>query len=222
MTAARQIYAIVRKDLLLELRAREQVTGMAVFALLTLVTFNFAFDLTGADRAASGSGALWVAIIFAGLLGMGRAAAIDRQQGAWEGVLLSPVDRGTIFLGKLASALLFIGIVEALALAVFAALFSLPVLHPMVLLVVCLGTVGFGTLGTLFSVMAATTRAREVMLPVLLFPLSLPIVISAVRATTLLLTDRQAEVGPWISLLLGFDVLFLGISYVVFGHAVEE
>uniref|UniRef100_A0A831WY81 Cytochrome C biogenesis protein n=1 Tax=Thermorudis peleae TaxID=1382356 RepID=A0A831WY81_9BACT len=222
MTAARQIYAIVRKDLLLELRAREQVTGMAVFALLTLVTFNFAFDLTGADRAASGSGALWVAIIFAGLLGMGRAAAIDRQQGAWEGVLLSPVDRGTIFLGKLASALLFIGIVEALAMAVFAALFSLPVLHPMVLLVVCLGTVGFGTLGTLFSVMAATTRAREVMLPVLLFPLSLPIVISAVRATTLLLTDRQAEVGPWISLLLGFDVLFLGISYIVFGHAVEE
>ena len=222
MTAARQIYAIVRKDLLLELRAREQVIGMAVFALLTLVTFNFAFDLTGADRAASGSGALWVAIIFAGLLGMGRAAAIDRQQGAWEGVLLSPVDRGTIFLGKLASALLFIGIVEALAMAVFAALFSLPVLHPMVLLVVCLGTVGFGTLGTLFSVMAATTRAREVMLPVLLFPLSLPIVISAVRATTLLLTDRQAEVGPWISLLLGFDVLFLGISYIVFGHAVEE
>jgi len=222
VTAARQIYAIVRKDLLLELRAREQVTGMAVFALLTLVTFNFAFDLTGADRAASGSGALWVAIIFAGLLGMGRAAAIDRQQGAWEGVLLSPVDRGTIFLGKLASALLFIGIVEALAMAVFAALFSLPVLHPMVLLVVCLGTVGFGTLGTLFSVMAATTRAREVMLPVLLFPLSLPIVISAVRATTLLLTDRQAEVGPWISLLLGFDVLFLGISYIVFGHAVEE
>lgn len=222
MTAARQIYAIVRKDLLLELRAREQVIGMAVFALLTLVTFNFAFDLTGVDRAASGSGALWVAIIFAGLLGMGRAAAIDRQQGAWEGVLLSPADRGTIFLGKLASALLFIGIVEALALAVFAALFALPVLHPMVLLVVCLGTVGFGTLGTLFSVMAATTRAREVMLPVLLFPLALPVVISAVRATTLLLTDRQSEVGPWISLLLGFDVLFLGISYIVFGHAVEE
>lgn len=222
MTAARQIYAIVRKDLLLELRAREQVIGMAVFALLTLVTFNFAFDLTSVDRAASGSGALWVAIIFAGLLGMGRAAAIDRQQGAWEGLLLSPADRGTIFLGKLASALLFIGIVEALALAVFAALFSLPVLQPMVLLVIGLGTVGFGTLGTLFSVMAATTRAREVMLPVLLFPLALPVVISAVRATTLLLTDRQSEVGPWISLLLGFDVLFLGISYIVFGHAVEE
>jgi heme exporter protein B len=222
VTAARQIYAIVRKDLLLELRAREQVIGMAVFALLTLVTFNFAFDLTGVDRAASGSGALWVAIIFAGLLGMGRAAAIDRQQGAWEGLLLSPADRGTIFLGKLASALLFIGIVEALALAIFAALFSLPVLRPMVLLVVGLGTVGFGTLGTLFSVMAATTRAREVMLPVLLFPLALPVVISAVRATTLLLTDRQAEAGPWISLLLGFDVLFLGISYLVFGHAVEE
>lgn len=222
MTAARQIYAIVRKDLLLELRAREQVIGMAVFALLTLVTFNFAFDLTGVDRAASGSGALWVAIIFAGLLGIGRAAAIDRQQGAWEGLLLSPADRGTIFLGKLTSALLFIGIVEALALAVFAALFSLPVLQPMVLLVVGLGTVGFGTLGTLFSVMAATTRAREVLLPVLLFPLALPVVISAVRATTLLLTDRQAEVGPWISLLLGFDVLFLGISYLIFGHAVEE
>lgn len=222
MTAARQIYAIVRKDLLLELRAREQVIGMAVFALLTLVTFNFAFDLTGVDRAASGSGALWVAIIFAGLLGIGRAAAIDRQQGAWEGLLLSPADRGTIFLGKLTSALLFIGIVEALALAVFAALFSLPVLQPMVLLVVGLGTVGFGTLGTLFSVMAATTRAREVLLPVLLFPLALPVVISAVRATTLLLTDRQAEVGPWISLLMGFDVLFLGISYLIFGHAVEE
>lgn len=195
---------------------------MLVFALLTLVTFNFAFDLTGVDRGASGSGALWITVIFAGLLGLGRSAAIDRQQGAWEGLLLAPADRGTLFLGKLASALLFIGIVEVLALVVFAALFALPVLRPMVVLVVVLGTLGFSTLGTLFSVMAATTRAREVLLPVLLFPLALPVVISAVRATTLLLTGREGEVDPWISLLAGFDALFLGIAYVVFGHAVEE
>ena len=222
MRGVRQIYAIVHRDLLLELRAREHVAGMAVLALLALMVFNFAFDLTGADRAASGAGALWVAIVFAGLLGMGRLAAIDRQQGAWEGLLLAPVDRGTIFLGKLGSALLFIGIVEMVTLLAFAALFSLPVFQPAVLLVVGLGTVGFCTLGTLFSVMAATTRAREVLLPVLLLPLALPVVISAVRATALLLADRAVEAGPWMSLLLGFDLLFLGLGYVVFGLAVEE
>jgi heme exporter protein B len=222
MTGVRQIYAIVQRDLLHELRTREHVVGMAVLALLTLVISHFAFDLSSADRAASGSGALWVAIVFAGMLGMGRAAALDRHQGAWEGLLLAPVGRGTIFLGKLASTLLFIGIVAVMTLLAFAALFSLPVLRPPVLLVVGLGTVGFSTLGTLFAVMAATTRAREVVLPVLLFPLALPVVISAVRATTLLLAERAAEAGPWVSLLLGFDLLFLGIGYLVFGYAVEE
>uniref|UniRef100_A0A7C1FQI4 Cytochrome C biogenesis protein n=1 Tax=Thermomicrobium roseum TaxID=500 RepID=A0A7C1FQI4_THERO len=214
--------AIVQRDLLAEWRAREIVVGMLVMALLTLLVFNFAFDLAGAQRAASGAGAFWVAVVFATLLGLTRAVALERQEGAWEGLLLTPVDRSVIFLAKLVSMLLFVSLVELVALVVMATLFALPVFRPGVLFVTFLGTVGLCTLGTLFAVMTANVRAREVLLPALLFPLSVPVVIGAVRATTLELSGVGDEAGPWKSLLAGFAVLFFGIGALTFGATVEE
>jgi heme exporter protein B len=217
-----KIWAIVWKDLLTEVRTRELIVGMLVFALLTIVTFNFAFDLTGVERAPSGAGALWVAFIFASMLGLGRAVSLERDKGSFDGLLLLPIDRGIIYLGKLAGNLIFIVAVQAVTLPVFGALFDLPVYQPLLFLVLFLGSLGIAGLGTLFSIMAASTRAREVMLPVLLFPIALPVVISTVRATTLVLTERTADVVQWINLLAAFDVIFLTIAFLVFDRVVED
>lgn len=231
MSAFGKIYAIVWKDLLTEVRTKELFGGMFLFALLTIIIFNFAFDLTISDspgrsaavaKAASGAGAIWVAFIFAGMLGLGRAVSLERDRGSFDGLLLCPVDRGVIYLGKLVGNLIFIGLVELISVPVFGALFNLPVLQPALLLVLGLGTLGFAALGTLFSVMAASTRSRDVMLPVLLFPVSLPVVIGTVRATTMILTHQTGDLIPWLNLLGAFDVIFLTIAFLVFDRVVEE
>ncbi|MCS7255578.1 MAG: heme exporter protein CcmB [Thermomicrobium sp.] len=217
-----QLLAILYRDLLSEWRAREVVIGMLVMALLTLLVFNFAFDLTGAQRAASGSGAFWVAVVFATLLGLGRMTARERQDGAWEGLVLAPVERSVIYVAKLLSMVLFVAIVELVALVVLAALFDLPVFRSGVLVVLALGTVGLCALGTLFSVMTAQAKAREVLLPALLFPLAIPVVIGGVRAMMLELSGAGAEAAPWKSLLGGIAVLFAALSVLTFGVVVEE
>ena len=217
-----KIWVIVRKDILTELRSRELFGGMLVFSLLTIITFNFAFDLTGIEQAPSGAGALWVAFSFAGMLGLGRSVALERDRGSFDGLLLCPVDRGVLYLGKLAGNVLFIVVVEAITVPIFGALFGLPVLRPLLLLALALGTLGFAAVGTLFAVMAANTRARDVMLPVLLFPISLPVVIGTVRAMTLVLTGKTADVAAWLNLLGAYDAIFLAASYLVFDRVVEE
>jgi heme exporter protein B len=174
------------------------------------------------NRAPSGAGALWVAFNFAGMLGLGRSIALERDRGSLDGLLLCPVDRGTIYLGKLIGNFLFITLVELISVPIFAALFNLNVLHASLFVVLLLGTIGFAAIGTLLAVMAAGTRSREVMLPVLMFPILLPVVIATVRATTLILTDQTRDLVPWLNLLGAYDLLFLTIAYLVFDRVVEE
>ncbi len=219
---ASKISVVLWKDLLTEVRTKDLFGGMFVFAVLTIVTFNFAFDLTGVNRAPSGAGALWVAFNFAGMLGLGRSIALERDRGSLDGLLLCPVDRGTIYLGKFIGNFLFITLVEIISVPIFAALFNLNVFRPYLFLVLILGTVGFAAIGTLLAVMAASTRSREVMLPVLMFPILLPVVIATVRATTLILTGQTQDLGPWLNLLGAYDLLFLTIAYAVFDRVVEE
>jgi heme exporter protein B len=218
----RRVGALVWKDLIVELRGREFVGAMLVFALITIVTLNFAFDLTGDDREAAGAGGLWVAFLFAGMLGLGRSLAVERDRGTLEGLALCPVDGGTIFLGKLVSNVLFIVIVQAVALPVFAALYNLPALHPMVLLLGFVGAVGFAGLGTLFSAVASSSRGREILMPLLLFPLAIPVVIATVRATTLVFQDRIGDAWPWFNLLAAFDLIFVALAYAVFDLVLED
>ena len=222
MNALGKISAVAWKDVLTEVRTKELFAGMFVFAVLTIITFNFAFDLTGADRAASGSGALWVAFTFAGMLGLSRSIALERDRGSLDGLLLCPVDRGILYLGKLAGNLLFILVVEVIAVPVFGALYDLPVYRPLLLLALALGTLGFASVGTLFAVMAAGTQAREVLFPVLLFPLSVPVVISTVKAAELALSGQSGEAIPWLNLLVAFDLIFLSLAFLLFERVVEE
>jgi heme exporter protein B len=216
-----QVWAILWKDIRCELRSRQTWIGMALFALLVLVIFNFAFDLRVDNKVAVAPGALWVAFIFASLLGLGRTIAAEREQGSLDRLLLCPVDRKAIYLAKLLGNVLFISVVEIIALPAFAALFNLPLLVGELIPIVLLGTLGIATIGTLFSAMAAATRARELLLPILIFPLITPVVIGVVRLTQALLAPSPHE-PPWLGLIIAFDVIFLSISMLTFQYVIEE
>ena len=215
------VWAILAKDVRYELRSKQTWTSMGMFALLVLVIFNFAFDLHVDNKSAVAPGALWVAFIFASLLGLGRTIAAEREQGSMDRLLLCPVDRKAIFLAKLLGNLLFIGVVELIALPVYAALFDVPLFAGLLISIVLLGTLGIAIIGTLFATMAAATRARELLLPILVFPLIVPIVIAAVRATEALLTPSINE-PPWLGLIIAFDIIFLSISMLTFQYVIEE
>ncbi|HEX3641848.1 MAG TPA: heme exporter protein CcmB [Ktedonobacteraceae bacterium] len=214
------VMAILWKDIRYELRSKQTWLGMGMFALLVLVIFNFTFDLRVDNVSAVAPGVLWIAFIFASLLGLGRTLAAEREQNSMDRLLLCPVDRKAIYLAKLLGNLLFIGVVEIVALPIYTLLFNVP-LPAALLLIVLLGTLGIAAIGTLFSVMAAATRARELLLPILVFPLIVPVVISVVRATQQLMVPTANE-PPWIGLLIAFDVIFLSVSMLTFQYVIEE
>src|SRR5712671_78802 len=220
MTFLEQVLTILWKDIRCELRSKQTWTGMGLFALLVLVIFNFAFDLRVDNKAAIAPGVLWVAFVFASLLGLGRTIAAEREKGSLDRLLLCPVDRKAIYLAKLLGNMLFIGVVEIVALPVFAALFDVP-LFGALLPIVLLGTLGIAGIGTLFSAMAAATQARELLLPILVFPLIVPVVIAAVRATGTLMVPVANE-PPWLGLIAAFDVIFLSVSMLMFAYVIEE
>lgn len=221
MNFLEQMTTILWKDIRCELRSKQTLTGMGLFALLVLVIFNFAFDLRADNTVALAPGALWVAFVFASLLGLGRTIAAEQEKGSMDRLLLCPVDRKAIYLAKLLGNLLFIGVVELVALPVYAVLFNVPLFASALIPIVLLGTLGIAAVGTLFSAMTAATRARELLLPILVFPLIVPVVISAVRATGSLLAPVANE-PPWLGLIIAFDVIFLSISMLTFGYVIED
>ncbi len=219
-----KVFAIVAKDIAAELRTREMLSSMFVFSLLVILIFNFAFELRADNQAALAPGVLWVAIAFAGMLGLSRSFILEKDRGSIEGLLLAPVDRSAIFLGKLLGNVLFIAVVELIILPIFVVLFNLSAdALPMLVGVMLLGTLGFAGVGTLFSAMVVHTRAREVLLPVLLFPVVVPVILSSVKLTAAIL-DRVplAEVQNWLNLLAAFDVIFMTLSFMLFEYVVEE
>jgi heme exporter protein B len=219
----RQLVALVVKDLRLESRRRETLVGVLVFVLLVLALFQFALDLEREAARRLVPGLLWVTLLFAGLLALGRTFAAERDQGTLDGLLVAPLDRSALYLAKVVATVVFMGLVELVALPVFAAVFDVPLLTPGVLLTVLLGTVGFAAAGTLFAALAAQTRARDVLLPLLLLPLLVPLLIAAARATDDLLAGAATPVtAPWWELLAGLCALFLGAAVLLFEALLEE
>lgn len=216
-----QVYMLLWKDIRSELRSKQTWLGMGLFALLVLVIFNFAFDLRADNKAAVAPGALWIAFIFASLLGLGRTMAAERDHGSMDRLLLCPVDRRAVYLAKLIGNVLFIGVVELVALPVFAALFDLPLDIGRLIPIVLSGTLGVAIMVTLFAAMATATHARELLLPALVFPLLVPVVIAAVRATEDLVLPVVNE-PPWLGLILAFDVIFFSASILLFQYVIEE
>lgn len=220
----RKVLAIVGKDVATEIRTKEMISAMFVFSLLIIFIFNFAFDLRAENMNTLAPGVLWVAIAFAGMLGLSRSFILERDRGVLDGLLLAPVDRSAIYFGKMIGNVLFIGLVEVIILPFFIVLFNQPVTDlPALAGVVILGTIGFASVGTLFSAMAVHTRAREILLPIMLFPVVVPVMLSAVRLTAAILDDLPlAEASHWLALLVAFDAIFIAASFMLFEFVVEE
>lgn len=217
-------WAVAAKDLRLEARSRERFVAMAVFAVLVAVVFSFALDPTVPARGIAGA-MLWVTVLFAGTLGLGRSFAPEREAEALTGVMLSPAPAGAVFLGKFAANLVVLLAVEAVVFPVYALFFGLRFggALPGLVAVVVLASVGFMALGTLFAGIAAHTRMGDTLLPILLLPLLVPVVIFAASATQRLLLGRPlAEVEGALRMLLAFDLVFLFVCTAVFGAAMEE
>jgi len=222
VSALAKVWAIVLKDLSLERRSREMLTSMFIYALIVILVFSFSFDLRVERVSQVAPGVLWVAITFAGMLGLARSFVLERDQGCLDGLLLCPVDRSTIYLGKMLSNLLFMSVTEGVILPLCFALFDLR-LDLLLVPVMALGTLGFSAVGTLVSAMTVQARAREAMLPILLFPLVMPVLIAAVKLTAGILDGQPwTEIRQWMRLLVGFDVVFVTLSYLAFDYVVQE
>jgi len=219
----RSLTAIIWKDLAAELRSRELLSAMLVFALLVILIFNFSLELDAQARATVTAGVLWVTFAFAGTLGLNRSMAMEKDRGCLDGLLLAPVDRSAIYFGKAIGNLIFMLIVEVIVLPVYSVLYSVNLFKPGLLLVIFLGSIGYVAVGTLLSSMAVQTRTRDVLLPILLFPLIIPVLIAAVKGSTGFLQGAQAvDIRPWINLLVVYDVIFIAVAFMVFDYIVEE
>ncbi len=217
------IGAVVWKDLAAELRSRDLISAMLVFALLVILIFNFALELDIRTRETVTSGVLWVTFAFAGTLGLNRSMAIEKDSSALDGLLMAPVDRSAIFFGKAAGNLIFMLIVEAIVLPVYSVLYNVNLFRPGLLAVILLGSIGYIAVGTLLASMSIQARTRDVLLPILLFPVVLPVLVAAVRTSTGVLEGMEAEaIWPWLNLIIVYDVIFLALALMVYDYVVEE
>lgn len=217
------VRALIWKDLTAEWRTRENLSAMLVFALLVILIFNFALELDIQAQESLSAGVLWATFIFAGTIGLNRSLAVEKDRGCLDGLLLAPVDRSVIYFGKAIVNLIFMLLVEIIVLPVYSFLYQVPVFQPGFLLVVLLGSIGYVAVGTLLATMVVQVRTRDILLPILLFPLTLPVIISAVKASQgFLLMIPMAEISPWLNLLIVYDLIFTAIAFMVFDFVVEE
>lgn len=219
----RALGAIIWKDLAAELRSRELLSAMLVFALLVILIFNFALELDAQTRYNVAAGVLWVTFAFAGTLGLNRSMAMEKDRGCLDGLLLAPVDRSAIYFGKMFGNLIFMLLVEVIVLPVYSLLYNVNLFQPGLIVVTLLGSMGYVAVGTLLASMAVQTRTRDILLPILLFPVMIPLFIAAVKASGGFLQGiPMDEIWPWLNLLLVYDVVFIAVAFMVFDYIVEE
>lgn len=217
-----RIGAILAKDLLVELRTRQGVFSMTLFSVLSVLLLAFAFEPTREETMFIGPGLLWIAFAFSGTIGLEHTLAVERDMGGMEGLLLAPMDRGVIYLAKLIANTIFMYIAEILTLPFFVLFFNVDILPllPSMLLLNLLGTVGFCSVGTLLVAVTAQTRLKGVILPVLLFPVVVPVLLAAVEGTSAIFRGDPAATP--IKILIAFDIIFVTASFLTFGYALED
>lgn len=217
------MWALLWKDVLLEVRTKERLSSLFVLAFLIILVFVFALSPEQAQHPEIGAAVLWVALLFAGMLSLQRGFLIEQERGCLSGLLLTPIDSGALFLAKFLGNVLFLTIVEIIVTPITLVLFGAARSSGLVMLPVVelLGIIGFSALGTLLSAIAVRTRAREVLLPVMLLPLLIPLLIATVKVTSSLLGGEPwSEV--WLRVLLAFDVIFVVTGWLIFGQVVRE
>ncbi len=221
----KMIWAVFRKDFLVELRTKDSLNAMLFFGVLVLVIFNFALASVRESMRAAVPGILWVSFAFSGTLGLNRIFSTEKENGCMQGLLMAPIDRGQLYLGKVMAATVFMLISEFVIFVLALVFFNLTVWGeiPYLVLVFLLGTLGFAAVGTLLSAISVNTKMREVLLPLILFPVVLPILINAVEATSIIINtvDYRALELP-LTIMAVFTVVFLTLSYLVFEYVLED
>ena len=224
MTFVRRTWAVVWKDVLVERRSKETVNAVLFFSLLLLFLFEFTLGADHERLAAVLPGLLWLGVLLASLLGLGRSFVLERDNDCWEALLLTPGDKGAIYVGKLIGNLLLMAVVEVVVLALFTLFFNVDVARalPGLVVVLALGTLGIAAVGTLFGAMTAHVRARELLFPVLLLPVLVPVLLAIVKSTeALLLGEPLAAVAHWVKLLAAADVMYVVVGLLTFDAVLE-
>jgi heme exporter protein B len=222
----RRFSAVLRKDLRLELRSGESTIALVAIALLVLIVLVFALNPAGGTRdAAMAAGALWIALIFAGMIGAGRALLAERDNGCIRALLLSPIDPGTLYCAKLTAAFIFMAVAEIATVAMMVLFFNLSFDVRLLRLapLIALGALGFAALATLLAAITGRVRAGDLLLPILIVPLFVPALIAGVKGSGAALAGaRLADLTQWLKILVAFDVLFLTAGYLLFDYVAGE
>lgn len=225
MNSLRMIWILAEKDLKMEFRSRQAFLTTLFFALLVLIVFQFAFDPGSHATQQAAPGILWVALLFPGIIQLNRSFQTEMEEGTLHGILLSPIGRGTFFLGKFLANWSFLIAIDLLILVLFIVFFnfSFELTLLWMVLLIFLASAGFTAVGTLFAAMVSSIRTREVLLPILLFPIVIPLILAAVNGTQeVLLREEFRFLSQWIKLLAAFDVIFLAASFLVIDHVVGD
>ncbi len=226
MDYLRKVWFIFVKDLQAEFRTREMVSTMLIFALLVVVVFGFAFDPTMNELTPVFPGLLWVAFLFAGILGLNRSFQVEKLNDSIQGLMLVPVDRSAIFFGKALGNLVFVLITELVSVPLFFVFFNQRLTGNALLfaLVLFLGTLGFVVVGTFLAALTSNTRTSELLLPLILFPIMIPVVLAAVQLTLAVMAGESLLAGDaamWLRVLLAYDVVFLVVPFLLFEYLLE-
>ena len=220
-----KVWAIFHKDMLIEMRTKDSLNAMLFFGIVVLVVFNFALESIRESIRSAVPGVLWVAFAFSGTLGLNRMFAAEKENSCLQGLLLAPVGRGVLYLGKMLAATVFMLITEAVVFVCCLVFFNLTVWReiPWLALVFAIGTLGFTAVGTMLAAVSANTRMREVLLPLILFPVVLPILVNAVEATTIILNtaDYRALRLP-VTIMSVFTIVFGTVAYLLFDFVLED
>lgn len=226
LSFAATVWLVTKKDLIIEFRSREVVYTTLFFAVACVLVFAFGFVREGVAVDEAAAGILWIAIAFSGTLALGRTFERERQNDTLRALMLTPMDRPALYVGKLTGVLLLLAVVEAIVTPLVALMFGAPVLGHILLLgaLLAAGTIGFATVGTLFAAMLVRARSRDVLLPILLYPITIPVIIAGVRGTAALFqADADVPVARmWLGMLLAFDVMFITLALWTFEPAMSE
>ena len=224
MTLIGQTLAVAGKDLRIEARGRYALGAVLPFAGTLLIAFGLSLGPGRVLLQQTAPGLLWLAVLFAAVIAFRQAYQAEAEDGAMEGLLLAPIDKAAVFLGKAAAVTLELLVMEALVVPIVTAMFGLSLGDSPAVLAgaFVLGTIGLAGVGSLFGVMAESPRAREAVFPLLVLPLVTPVLVAGVKATELAANGRGGQAGSWLSLLVAFDVVVLGVGTLLFGHLLED
>lgn len=224
MSYFKVIAAIVKKDILMEMRTKQVINAALVFAVLFVVVFSFTMEIGSNMEQKLSGGIFWVSVAFAGILSFNKTIGSETDNGSFEALMLAPVDKSAVFFGKVISNMLFLLLVEVILIPLFLVFYNVFIIsHPLMAAVIILSTYAYSLIGTLFSIISVRTSSKEIMMPVLFLPFMVPVIIAAVLATNVFILGGQIQFSyNWIKLTAVFDIIFTAIIYGIFSLIIED